>query len=412
MWQHISQAGWLNRRRIAAYSAILLCFELMAFGFIVAGTHGWLVPLAHPVTTDFVSFYAAGKLATAGTPGLAYVHAAHLAMEERIAGHGIDYAFFFYPPVFLLICVLLARLPYLTAFVAFETATLAGFLAVIRRILPGERALVPALAFPAVFINYGVGQNGFLTAGLIGFGTLLVDRRPWLAGVLFGALAYKPQFAILIPLALAAGGNWRAFTAAAATAILLVLLSAGVFGPGCWRDFLVAFSGAHAVYESGKVDFAAFVSAFGTLRLWGADARLAYATQVFVSGMAACFTGFVWRRRLSLPVRAATLAAATLAAVPLALFYDCLVGGVAIAWLWRAALKRGWMAYERLALASAYGAPLLCRGLGRAFHLPLGLFMVLALLALCAARAWQEISHARPSRDAVVTEFFPHPEKA
>jgi len=62
---------WLDRRRIALLAAILLAIELVFFAFIVAGTHGWIVPLDEPCTTDFVSFYAAGALADAGTPALA-----------------------------------------------------------------------------------------------------------------------------------------------------------------------------------------------------------------------------------------------------------------------------------------------------------------------------------------------------
>src|SRR3546814_9794178 len=42
------------------------------------------------------------------------------------------------------------------------------------------------LAFPGVLLNIGHGQNGFLTAALMGGGVLLLERRPWLAGALFG----------------------------------------------------------------------------------------------------------------------------------------------------------------------------------------------------------------------------------
>ncbi len=44
---------------------------------------------------------------------------------------------------------------------------------------------------------------------------LQLDKRPVLAGILFGLLAYKPQFGLLIPFVLAASGRWRTFAAAA-----------------------------------------------------------------------------------------------------------------------------------------------------------------------------------------------------
>jgi hypothetical protein len=77
------------------------------FLFLVAGTHGLIVPLAGPTSTDFVSFYAAGALADAGTPELAYDQAAHDAAEQRATAAGVEYRFFYYPPVFLLLCAAL-----------------------------------------------------------------------------------------------------------------------------------------------------------------------------------------------------------------------------------------------------------------------------------------------------------------
>src|ERR1051326_2452390 len=131
-------SAWLTRKRVGIGAAILLALQLAGFLFIVAGTHGWIVPLPRPTTTDFVSFYAAGTLANEGHPALAYDYPAHLAAEERVTGPGIKYQFFNYPPVFILLCALLSRLPYLVAFILFEGATLALYLFVDCRIL-GER---------------------------------------------------------------------------------------------------------------------------------------------------------------------------------------------------------------------------------------------------------------------------------
>src|SRR5580692_11719990 len=140
---------WLSRKRLRVYAIILLVIEVAVFSFLVAGTHGWIVPLDKPCTTDFVSFYAAGSLADAGTPALAYDQAAHLATEEAITAPGIKYQFFFYPPVYLLICAALARLPYLVAFVTFAAASLGAYLLVARRILDDTSgaALLALLAF-------------------------------------------------------------------------------------------------------------------------------------------------------------------------------------------------------------------------------------------------------------------------
>jgi alpha-1,2-mannosyltransferase len=396
----LERGDWLNRRRVAAYAAILLTFEVLAFLFVLAGTHGWVVKLDKPNTTDFVSFYAAGDLANSGPPQAAYDQPRHLAAEEKATEHGIGYVLFVYPPVFMLLCAALARLPYLAAFTLFEGGTLIPCLYVFKSILKEKdwRVLIPLLAFPAILINIGMGQNALLTAALFGGATLLIDRRPLLAGLLFGALCYKPHFGLLVPLALVAAGRWRAIGGAAFSAIGLVALSAAMLGTNVWQAFIVAITGSHTIYESGQVDFAAFVSAFGAVRLIGGSPDLAYIVQAVSSVTAGLLVAVVWRRGLSLPLRAATLAAGTLTALPLILFYDFVLAGVAIVWLVRAGRETGFMPWEKLTLTAVFAAPLLSRGIGTSTHVPIATFAALALLVLCAARAWRELHAPRAAR--------------
>ena len=93
--------SWLGAGRVRGYAAMLLAFELAAFAFFAAGTHGWIVPLPHPVASDFVCFYAVGEVQlNFGTAALVYDRAAHFAAERVAVALGIPYSFFYYPPVF------------------------------------------------------------------------------------------------------------------------------------------------------------------------------------------------------------------------------------------------------------------------------------------------------------------------
>ncbi len=402
IFEQLRSGRWLDRRRVRAAALILLVLQLAGFLFIVAGTNGWIVPLEKPTTTDFVSFYAAGELADAGTPALAYDHAAHLAAEERIAGAGIGYQFFNYPPVYLLPFMALAALPYLVAFLVFEIGTLCLYLAVASRIL-GDRsptALIALAAFPIVFWNFGLGQNGFLTATLFGSATLLIDRRPVAAGLLFGALCYKPQFALLVPLALAASGQWRALFAAAAAAAALVLAALALFGVGTWYAWLAVAGTSPAMYQSGRILFAGMANVFGAARLVGAAPPVAYGLQAVASLTAAAVVVAVWRRPLSLPTRAATLAAASLVAAPLSLLYDLLLGVIAAAWLVGDRAAPAAAAWEKTALAALYLVLLDGRGPAERWHVPVYPLAALALFAIAAARAWRERAQQRLSAAA------------
>ena len=85
-----------------------------------------------------------------------------------------------------------------------------AFYRMLRGYLPSLNSVM-FLAFPAVFLNAAHGQNGFLSAALLGGGLLIMDRRPLLAGVCFGAMAFKPHLALAIPFALIFARRWMTF---------------------------------------------------------------------------------------------------------------------------------------------------------------------------------------------------------
>jgi hypothetical protein len=394
-------ARWLTRERIIAGGQALLLIELTILVMLALWQHGVITDQVSPTSSDFVSFYAAGKLVLAGTPALAYDQAAHFLAEQRFTVEGAPYQFFFYPPVFLLLFAPLALLPYYLAFCLFEIATLAAFLLTMRHILrePNWAWVGPVLAFPAVFWTLGLGQNAFLTAALFGGFTLLIDRRPALAGMLLGLLCYKPHFGLLAPVALLAGGRWRALFAAVATVAGLVGLSVALFGVETWRAYLTAFAGSDAVYASGRIDYAGIVTPFGAARLLGFAPPVSYLAQACVTASMVLAVGLIWRRSPDRSLRAATLLSATLLAVPLALLYDKLLLLVAIGWLVREGRKEGFGTWEKTVLLAVYPASLAEYAVGSAWHLPLGPLISCAVLALAVRRIGQA-TVLRPNAEA------------
>ena len=380
----LREADWLHPPRIVAWSAVLL----LAQTILLAGLIAMWVRHGQQVPSDFVSFYAAGKLALSGAPQLAYSQVAHYLAEQHATAAGIQYVFFFYPPVFLIVCAALARLPYLVAFVTLQALSLAFYLPVMRRILRASGWLwcIPVLAFPSVFWVVGLGQNSFLTAALFGLGTLLIDERPVLAGVAFGLICYKPHFGLLVPVALVAGRRWSAFVAAEATVAGAAAISIWLFGLAPWRDYLLAMSGSHAVYESGRIVLAGFVTPFGAARLMGVPAGPAYAMQIAVALIGAACVFRVWRGGASLPIRSGVLVAATLLSVPMALLYDLLLITIAIAWLVRLGRESRYQPWEKITLLGVYLVPLLSLPLGVAWHVPIGPLAAAAVLVIFLAR--------------------------
>jgi hypothetical protein len=388
--------AWLTATRVRGLSRMLAIGQALLLGFFIAGTHGWITGGVGPNTTDFVSFYAAGALADAGTPELAYHQTAHLAAEERATEKGIGYEYFFYPPTFLLLCAPLAKLPYLVSFVLFEGATVALWLYLAARIA-GPGSIWVLLTCASVWWTLGIGQNALLSAALMAAGTILLPRRPAAAGAAFASLCYKPHLGLLVPVALLAGRQYRAFCAAAAMLIFWVGLSVAAFGAATWRAFIRNELLAPATLYGGKVALAAHIDIRGAAMLMGLPPGLAAAPQVLVTVLALAASVFVWRRG-DAETRAAALASGSLAVIPFALFYDLTLATVAAAWLVRAGRKSGFLSGEKTALALSVVADLLAYPLGKALHVPFGALIAPCLLALCVARASRTAQHGTAPR--------------
>jgi len=376
--------------RLGRLLRVAILIQVLLFAIFVAASHDAFVRLTPPTTTDFSSFYAAGVLADRGEAASAYDQGKHGAVEAEVTASGIQYHDFLNPPPFLLLCAPLAHLPYLVAFVVFELLTFAIWLAVSARIAGGgQQVVLMLLAMPSVYWVLGWGQNSFLTAGLMGFGTLLLRRRPGLAGAAFGALAIKPHFGVLIPLALLCGRHWRAVLTAGLTFLFLCALSEAIFGMQAWRGFVQALGNSGAVALAGHIDPG------GAARLLGANAQVAWTIQGLASLAAACAVGWVWLvGRNDAPdcteLRMAALVAGTLIAMPFLLFYDLLMASVSVAWLAAAARRTGWLPGEAASLLAVFVLVLLDFPAAALLHLAIGCLAGPALLILVVRRVREQ----------------------
>jgi hypothetical protein len=393
----LRDAPWLGPDRARAWSRVLLAVSLAAALAWAGLSHGGLDLAGHPLGTDFVSFWSAGRLAARGAPAEAWRAAAHAAVEHSaVAGAWRGYTPFPYPPSFLLVCLPFGVLPYLPALVAWIAATGVAFAASLRRWLPpGAAPLVAAAAYPAVLINAANGQNGFLTAALFGAGALFWGRRPFLSGLLLGLLAFKPHLGLLLPVAMLAARQWRAIAGAAISAAALTLASAAAFGLEAWQAFLPTLAVQRAVVEQGVLEPGKVISLFSALRLWGAPLTLAYAAQALLAAaVALAVARQAWRRPTERGTAALLVCAAALAP-PYLLDYDLTLAAFPMAWLLAEGIKDGFRPWEKIALASAYLLPLVCRPAALGLGLPLAPLVLGALFLVVLRRANGQGSEAQ-----------------
>ena len=371
----------------------LICFALIVVNavYLVASyVQGlWLIaPNGSGIESDFVNVWAAGRLALAGHAAAAYDWPTHKLMEETAVGHAFDgYFGWHYPPTFLFVAAALALLPYAAAYALWAFATFPAYLLAVRAIIGDRVGYLLAAAFPAVLPNFIVGQNGFLTAGLVGGALFLLETNPITAGILIGLLTYKPHLGLLFPIALAAGGYWRAFFTAALVAILMAGASWLAFGSEAWLAFLGSIGHtSQAFLSQGWADWSKLQTAFGLTRTLGGSEPLAWTVQAAVFLAAAISVAIIWRGKAAYDLKAAALGVAALAATPYLYMYDLVVLAVPIAFLLRFANTRGYLPKEHLP-KELIGIGIAC-GLILIFPLvkfPVG-FVALVLIAALVGR--------------------------
>lgn len=382
--ERIRTGDWVTARRLRIYPRLFLAVCLALAVVAIIRGQGNPTDAATPLGTDFISFWSAANLVAQGRPAAAYDHAALQALEQTLTGPDGPLYTWLYPPMALLVVAPLAALPYPAALAAWLGLTLAGYLTALWRLLPEGRALLLMLAFPPLFINLGHGQNAFLSAALLGWGLLLLPRRPWLAGVLMGTLIYKPQLGLLLPLALLAAGQGRAMLGAGLAALALAGATYGLWGPEVWIAFLAKSDYARQMLEQGLVPWYKMISVFAAARLLGAGVGVAWALQGLASLMAAATVWRLWRGPAAYPIKVAVLAIGTLVAAPLALDYDATLLGLALAAWVAEGRRRGFGDWEISALALAWMSPLCWRPLAQVTSIPLGTLTLILLLWLVA----------------------------
>jgi alpha-1,2-mannosyltransferase len=387
-----SKADWINKERVTMYPWIFVALYIVAIVLVLGLSHNLIAPNGKNIGTDFMDVWAAGKMALEGHAADVYDYQKHFDVQRAALpwppGQRVPYYGWHYPPMFLIVATGLALLPYGWALALWMIATLPAYLATIRAILPGRAALMAALAFPGVFVNLGHGQNGFVTAGLFGGGLLLLEKRPYIAGILFGLLAYKPQFGMLIPLALLAGGYWRAIISAAFTVLVTAAASYALFGIRTWQAFFGSLKLTRTVVlEQGPTGWEKIQSIFSAVRMSGGSIELAYGIQAVYGALAAGAVIWLWRSRAAQDLKSAALVTASLMVTPYVLDYDLIVLALPIAGLSARGLRHGFLPWEKITLFAVWLLPLLSRALAQYLHIPVAPLVMAMLLLVILRRA-------------------------
>lgn len=393
----LAQADWLDGPRLRRIAVVGGLVVLAALGVDVwlHTRAGVTAPDGEQLGRDFVNYWAGGHLAAQGRAGLVYDIKGFLAFERAHTAANANFKWFAYPPTALLLCLPLAVFGFFAGYVAWLAAGTWACYALLRRTLDAPLALLASFAPPAVFMNAISGQNGQFSAALLAGGLLLLEHNPWLAGALFGAMVFKPHLALLVPVALAAGGYWRAFAAAAATALACIGLSTLLFGQAIWSDFAHAAPMNARLMEHGVNFWHRMPTVFSGARLAGLDITAAYGMQIVSSVGAAILVAWIWRRGTIPALRGAALIVAVFLATPYAWDYDMISLTFAATWLVAEGQRHGFLSWEKTALLLLLAMPLVVSPLASHTPLQMGPWILWAMLLLIVRRIRNDDHQAR-----------------
>lgn len=279
--------------------------------------------------TDFHAFYVVSQLIQRGVAETAYSFDA--LFREPAFFNAESFMPYTYPPPFGVLIAPFALVSAKTAYGLFALSTLVFFLVVLFRVAGRGAGLVMVALMPAMLSTLACGQNGFLTAGLLGLGALgLIGDRRW-AGVPLGLMVIKPHLAVTLGFATLVTGRWRAVATAAATGLAFCGLATLVLGVSIWPAFLEGVREAKEFLLLGYYPLIRMVSTYAFMKTAGAPSWLALAAQTGVS--LAVLAAIVLMVRMGLAFRL-VLGLATMASVtvsPYAYDYDMPVYAMGLA---------------------------------------------------------------------------------
>lgn len=313
---------------------------------------------------DFMVHWSVARSVQAGRPQDAYdVWAVTASIRdnfgffrgiEKMNAHTWPY---FYPPTNLLVIKPLALFNYPQAALLFFSLTFLA-LSVLAILYIGPIGSILLLGAPAVWICLWEGQNGFLTASLLGFFLLLMPKNKAGAGAMLAGLLIKPHLALVAPFALLSGKERKIFFSAALCGAFLLLLTRVMLNSAVWGAFLAkGIPRAELFILTNSVVMPRLVSLYGTLRVAGVSPEVALSLQFFWGTGCILLAIWVFQRTRDYDLRAAVLALSALMISPMAYDYDLPISLVAIFALLRAGRRVPLCSWEWGLIAAVYFLP-------------------------------------------------------
>jgi hypothetical protein len=230
-------------------------------------------------------------------------------------------------------------------------------------LLSNKNKLAPLLffLFPGTFLNIRWGQNGFLTAALIGLGIYFTETNPLISGLMFGLLTFKPQIALIPFGILIALKKWKVLGWACLFAATFAIISGIIFGFQPWLGFIsTAFNSSSLITDIWSGANWGIPTLYTSLRCMGLSGNMLSGILMFVSATSFCACVWVWRQTKQFALRAMSIVLCVFLALPYISLYDCSIIGIPFTLLFFEHVEKKEGAFHPLALLLLWILPLIC----------------------------------------------------
>lgn len=365
-----------------------IALQLFLLNLIIFHPEGKRPFPGDPLGSDFITYWGASVLVANGeTDQIFDLHKFHDA-QTRFLGKEYTNRLWHYPPFYLFYLIPLSWTSYIPAYICWNLITFALYLSTI---IQGRFKLYASMALlfaPSTLVNCLTGQNGFLSATLFVNGILLLKTRPYLSGVFFGLLSYKPQLGILIPFILVALHQWKPFLSAIITITGLLALSLFIHGWEIWSLYLTNnINTSFILLEKGSgLLLFMMPTVFVSGRILGLENGLNYFLQITVA--LGVILGIMWgmRKTHDSTFQLVLASVGTFLVAPFAFNYDMTILSLAITFYFIQSWENDFNIFDRMLLLTIWFLPLVTVPLSM-WGLPitpliLGIFLFLLLSRL------------------------------
>ena len=285
---------------------------------------------------DFLQFPISARLIQQGNADQLYDDAVLARGVRTLVGRDTNvYLQYFYGPQDALPFMPLVSLPFLVQAGIWVTISLALYFACIYFIWKRCAALRPygllvamcALAYPPLYHVFVRGQLSALVLACFAIAYFaLASRHEWLAGAVFGCLAFKPQFLVAIPLILLLARAWKILAGVSVSAGAQLILTWIYFGHRVMQAYLTRLLHSAAHPGSTELTFSAIQmhSLHTFLEILIPWRPVVWSFYLLTSAAVIAIAATIWRSPGALALRFSALSFAAVLVNPHLYIYDLL----------------------------------------------------------------------------------------